>query len=702
MEKREIYLTAEFKRQTVKAISSILFFVVIYLVILMLCLILTALCITGGIFIIAIKPMLVTIALGIGLASMGFLILIFLLKFIFKSHKVDRSQLFEISKTNEPDLFRLIDDIIQEVGTSRPKNVYLSTEVNASVFYDSSFWSMFFPVEKNLQIGLGLVNTITKAELKAILSHEFGHFSQRTMKVGSYVYNVNQVIFNMLYDNESYEKIIQKWASVSGYFSIFVAIAIKINERIQWVLKKLNEIVNKSYLGLSREMEFHADEIAASVTGYEPLKNALLRMSLADNSFNYVLNFYQEKIQDNIKSENLYRDQAAVIKVIAEINNFPLKHELPEISLEEHNKFDKSKLVIKDQWASHPTIKERIQRLEKTNFSSPPSADTLANTVFRNLEETQKQFTIKMFESVNYRGETKLISDDKFQNEYRRVVWSNSFSRIYNGYYDHKNPSHIELTGLPAPDLTMELKDLFSDHQVNLVYSALALQNDVEQLTNISNNRLLIKSFDYDGVRYKKKEAGGLIKKLSSELETVNEEIKKNDSRIYEFFRKAEHRSNGPTELEHLYSGFFEFDNSFEAKYDLYQKLLNELQFVHTTTPYEQISSNLEKNKPLEESLKKEISTLLADQVLQSEITNDIKQNLEQYISKSLEYFDGTNYAEDNLNVLFNALHNYSYLLSRAFFLRKKKLLTYQENLLRIPLYTDVSQVKGSGESGIL
>jgi Zn-dependent protease with chaperone function len=89
--------------------------------------------------------------------------------------------------------------------------------------------------------------------------------------------------------------LVQRWANVSGYFSIFVIIAGKINEGIQWILRKLYVVVNKNYLGLSREMEFHADEIAASVTGYEPLKNSLLRMALADLSFNNVLNFYNNK-----------------------------------------------------------------------------------------------------------------------------------------------------------------------------------------------------------------------------------------------------------------------------------------------------------------------------------------------------------------------------------------------------------------------
>lgn len=34
-------------------------------------------------------------------------------------------------------------------------------------FYDSGLWSMLLPIQKNLEIGHGLVNSVTKSELKA-------------------------------------------------------------------------------------------------------------------------------------------------------------------------------------------------------------------------------------------------------------------------------------------------------------------------------------------------------------------------------------------------------------------------------------------------------------------------------------------------------------------------------------------------------
>jgi len=683
MKKSKVQLSSEFKVQAIKAIVAIVFFVFIYVLILLFAVGLTALCIIGSIYLIALMPMIVSVVLGIGLASLGVFILIFLLKFIFKSHNVERSHLTEVKKTDEPELFNLINEIVIEVGTSYPKKVYLSNDVNASVFYDSSFGSMFLPIKKNLQIGLGLVNTVTKMELKAILSHEFGHFSQRTMKVGSYVYNVNQVIFNMLYDNESYESLTQRWVNVNGYFSIFVFIAMKIIEKIQWILRKLYEVVNKSYLGLSREMEFHADEIAASVTGYESLKSSLLRMSLADRSFNDVLSFYEGKIPESIKSENIYRDQAEVIKFLTAINNLPIKNNLPDISLEEQSKFDKSKLFIKDQWASHPTIEERIKRLESTGFATQNGIDILANNIFREIDEIQKQLTNKLFEFISYQGETKFISFDNFQNEYKEEVLSNTFATIYNGYYDSKNPTLIELSHSKSLEDNIDIHKLFSDEKVDWVYTSIALQNDIEILRGISHNSLAIKTFDYDGVRYKRKDTNDLIEKLKIDLDKFNKQINKNDANIYEYFQKLEGQQNKQNKLGSLYSEFFEFDQSFGFKYDIYIKLLNELQFVNTTTSFEQIRTNLAGIKQLEDSLKLEINYMLSDSIYKAEITDEINQNLEQYTSKTWEYFSGTHYYDENLNILYTAIHNYAYLLSRGYFVMKRKILLYQEELIK-------------------
>jgi len=684
MKKEEIQLSKEFKTQEKKAIIAIAFFVITYLLFLATSIFLSFLCIAFGIFIIASKPMFFSILLGIGLGSLGILILIFLLNFLSKTHKIDRSNLVEITKVQEPEFFKMIEEIIHEVGTSFPKKVYISYEVNASVFYDSSFWSMFLPVKKNLHIGLGLVNTVSKEELKAILSHEFGHFSQRTMKVGSYVYYANQIIHNMLFENESYEKIVQKWAEVSGYFSIFVLIASKINKGIQWIFRKLYGVVNKSYLGLSREMEFHADEIASSVTGYLPLKKSLLRMSLAENSLIYIYNFYNGKISENIniKSENIYNDQTSVIQFLSEENNLKMINNLPEISLDELKKFDKSKLVIKDQWASHPSLEERIKRLEQTAYIKDNNAVGMANSIFSDITQLQKQFTEKIFEEFIFKEEAYTLTSNKFIEEYKLEFYKNSFSKIFNCYYDNKNPLHFDLNQSHSIIEEVDILDLFSKDKVDLVYTSIALQNDLEVLKNIENKSIYLKTFDYDGNRYSRKDAKSLIQKLRIELENINEKIKRNDINIYCCFLRFENDQKKSNELKYLYSEFFSFDKEFESKFDIYIKLTEKLEFVSVTTPYEQITANFNSLKPAEDALKEEIGKLLLDNWLASDITHEITENLEKYISKSWDYFGTTIYNEENLKLLFTAINNYAYLLHRRYFLIKKELLNYQEKLI--------------------
>ncbi len=693
MQKTDIKLTKAFRVQTTKTILAIAFFAVSYLLIVLLAIGLTALCVYGGVMLIAISPSFLTIVSGAGLASLGILVLIFLLKFLFQSQHTDRSHFLEITRSDEPRLFAMIDEIVAEVKTSFPKKVYLSADVNAAVFYDSGVWSMFFPVEKNLLIGLGLINTVSQLELKAILAHEFGHFSQRTMKVGSYVYNVNKVIFNMLYDNESYDKLIRRWSSITNFFSFFVGLAVKIITGIQWVLKKLYVIINKNYMGLSREMEFHADEIAANVTGFEPLKSSLLRMSLADHSFDSVLNFYNARITDRIISDNLYRDQLYVLGLLAERSNFPIRNNLPDISLEEQSRFDKSKLVIKDQWASHPGTRERIERLEQTNIRFEAQEDYPANKIFTDIERIQKELTANIFGAVAYTGETQVISSGNFRSAYRSDMESNSFSVIYNGYYDQKHPLLSEPDKIPQGPNDRTFDELFSDKQVDLVYTGIALQSDIETLRHIADKRINVKTFDYDGIKYSGKDSGILLQRLETELAKVNEAIEKNDIEIFNFFKDLEHgQKDASPRLALLYRELFEFDQLFDSRYQVYTELSNDLQFINVTTPLEQISANLLHIRPLEETLAAEIRNLLADPGYDAVITNEIRESLEKYISGEWLYFNGHQYNDQNLNILFSAMNDYAFLLSRIYFLLKKKLLSYQEALLHNHTQQDIRQ----------
>lgn len=678
-----IQVSPNFKKMTVKTVLAIILFILVYFVLLSLAVGMTALCVIGGIALIAAKPIPITIGFGIGLASLGFFILIFLFKFLFKQHKIDRSHLIEISEHEEPKLYAFIQEIVREVQTDFPKKIYLSSDVNACVFYDSSFWSMLFPVRKNLQIGLGLVNTLSEQEFRAILAHEFGHFSQRSMKVGSYVYNVNQVIFNMLYDNESFDKMIQKWANVSGYFSIFVSIAVKKIQGIQWVLRKMYDFINVSYMALSREMEFHADEIAANVAGYLPLKESLLRIDLANHSYNAVISYYDAKIPDNIKSKNIYKEQVFVMNFLATQNNLSFKNNLPLVSELDLSKYNKSKLTIKNQWASHPSIEERIRALELTNIQKK-RIEKPAIQLFENEERLQEIITDKLFSAVTYNENTTLLEIDIFKTEYSQTYNKNSFPTEYNGYYDNKNPIYFDVNDIDDYNISETMDLLFSKERIDMVYDLIALENDKNILTNIVNKDYDIKSFDYEGKKYKSNEAGNLIPKIETDQNRFRQSIRENDLRIYKFFYNEALINGNANILKEKYINFFKHDSEYDKNAELYNNISKATGFISVVTPFEQIRKNLEALLPFEQELKAEIKKLMEDEILKDEISQQTIEIFEKYLSEEWRYFNGAVYIDENLKILFTATNYYYNLLSRKYFLTKKELLNYQIAQLEI------------------
>jgi len=672
-----VQVSPKFKKITGKAVFAIILFIITYLILLLFAIGMTVLCVMGGIALIVAKPMAITIGLGIGLASLGFFILIFLFKFIFKKHEVDRSHLLEIFEKDEPKLFAFIREIVTEVQTDFPKRVYLSSDVNACVFYDSNFWSMVLPIRKNLQIGLGLVNTISEQEFKAILAHEFGHFSQRSMKVGSYVYNVNQVIFNMLYDNETFDSMIQKWANISGYFSICVSIAVKIIQGIQWILRKMYEYVNISYMALSREMEFHADEIAANVAGYLPLKESLLRMDLAAHSYNTVLGYYDGKIPDNIKSKNIYKEQGFVMNFLATQNNLSFKNYLPIVSELDLSKYNKSKLTIKNQWASHPNPEERIRALELTNIHKTGNEQP-AILLFENGEKIQEKITKKLFSAVTYTESTTTLDFEEFKTDYSKTFNKNSFPTEYNCYYDNKNPIEFDVNSIVEFNVSETMDMLFSKEKVDMVYDLIAFENDKNVLTNIANKEYDIKSFDYDGQKYKSTEAQNLILKIETDQNSIKERIKENDLKIYKFFYDEAKKKGNASILKEKYINFFKQDSEYDNKVALSSKISDATSFISIVTPFEQIRQNLKTLQPFEIELKSEIKKLIEDETLKDEISQHTNEIFEKYLSKEWEYFNGTEYYNDNLQILFNATNEYNYLLSRKYLIIKLDLLNYQ------------------------
>lgn len=682
MNAQEIKTTPGFKSQLVKTVISILLFVLVYLVILILAIGLTIGCIYLGYNLITFHVSILTIIIGAGIGIIGVVVLFFLIKFAFKVTKVDRSHLVEIKRNEEPELFKMIDEIVKKVNTSFPKKVFLSADVNAAVFYDSSFWSMFLPIRKNLMIGLGLVNAITKEELKAILSHEFGHFSQDSMRLGSYVYNVNQIIHNLLFDNESLQKVINSLSSL-GSLSFFIGLSVGIIEGIQWILRMMYGIVNKSYMGLSREMEFQADQIASTVTGSEPLISSLLRLDLAQASFGSAIEFYESRIAENKKSENIFKEQFYVMSYLAEKNQLSFNdNKLPIVTFNELNKFNKSKLVIENQWASHPTLEQRVDHLNSFSNSVKDSNNELANYVFKDLESIQHKLTKKIFQNVAYIGKAEFVTYEGFKSLYHEDFEKNSFDILYNGYYDNYNIQPFDLDKEIVIKEELDFKKVFSEKAKEEVISLLHLRNDEDTIKRISSKEIQVRTFDYDGVKYKRKKCAELIKTLQDEIGKKEVFLKELDEQIYSCLLRKETDRNKDLKLKDLYGKLFSFDNQFESKVKLFSQLIDATQFFQHQISATDVFRYLGELSLLENQLKEEIKFFLEEESISMHLSVQIRENFALYLSKEWRYFINEAYQDKNIEMLYAAINNYYWMLNKTYFQLKKDLLDYQVELV--------------------
>lgn len=675
-----IKVSPKFKNRAVRAILSIVLFVAVYLLLFAVAIGVCILCGYLALQLIVFKFSFITAAIGIGLLAVGFFILYFMVKFAFTRNSSNYSHLTEIKIQDEPELHRMIEKLVNEVGTKFPKKIFISPEVNATVFYDSNFWSMFLPIRKNLHIGLGLVNTMSVSELKGIMAHEFGHFSQKSMKVGSFVYNVNKVIHNILYDNDSYNDALNSWAKSSNYFVIVTWIATYFNQFVQFILKLVYKVVNVNYLRLSREMEFHADAIATRIVGSKPMISSMLRIDLSSQAYDTVMSYYNEHFEKAIVTNNIFPQQLFALNFIAETNQIAVQNNLPNVTQEHAERFNKSKLVIKNQWDSHPSMNDRIAAFKNLNVPEKNPDHRPANVLFRNIDATQQKISQKIFALVPYTEKTVIQDLQPFSADLKEKYLKAKYPDVFNSYYDNYNVTPFDLEATHNYQV-LPVEDLFSAAITELIYSVNSQLNDSNTLKSIAENPNDLKTFDYDGQKYKVAEAASVADKIASETKIYQEQLAQNDLDIYHSFLKKSEQKNLEIQYKTYYENYFKADQMWESQIGAYSDMVNHFSFAYETMPFDQINAKMKTFYFTEKGFKNALENMLNDPFFADSITETIEKDCLHYLSNDFVYFSNNVYIDTEINSKNNAVGHYYYLLQHNYFLKKKQLLEFMAAL---------------------
>ena len=312
----------------------------------------------------------------------------YLIKPLFVFPKNTDPNRVEINSNECKDLYALIKDVAEKTGNKMPKRIYLSADVNAYVFYNSSsIWSLLFPTNKNLTIGIGLLYGMNDKEIKAILAHEFGHFSQKTMRIGTLTYRLLLITRTMVqYSEERLRD--DALERQSKDYSWFMHLESKPIEYLTKQTIRIYKSIEKKNRRLSRYMELEADNMACSIVGPKHHISALCKLEIMGKRYDEF-----ESLLENLLRNGFYLSDYK--KGLLYFNNCISNNALYKVEYKDtitapigDDNIYTSKVTIIDGWNTHPTLSERVKNANSFAYDTSENESLSISDAFELIDES--------------------------------------------------------------------------------------------------------------------------------------------------------------------------------------------------------------------------------------------------------------------------------------------------------------------------
>jgi Zn-dependent protease with chaperone function len=264
-----------------------------------------------------------------------FKLLIFLLFFSFLIIKsiwirMEPPVGFLVTRTDAPDLFGILDDIIRQQNSVVPDAVYLNNDFNAFISQVPRL-GIFGWYKNFLVLGLPYMFACNSDQFKAVLAHEFGHFSGAHGRTGTWVYRVRASWYN-----------IQRNMQESQQYGAFI---------FRWFFNWYIPYFNAYSFVLIRQHEYEADHWGTKYAGARVNAEELVNSTIKGQ----VTGPYWEKIWARVNDEPDPPPQVFSNAVIL------LKQPVPELNYQQH--LQKSLTIRTQNEDTHPSLKDRLNAI---------------------------------------------------------------------------------------------------------------------------------------------------------------------------------------------------------------------------------------------------------------------------------------------------------------------------------------------------
>lgn len=483
------------------------------------------------------EPLISFLLIGIA----GFLV-VFMAKPLFSIQRGHSGDDLELKPEEQPLLFEFLHRLADEAGAPRPKRVFVSPRVNASVFYDLSILNLIFPSKKNLEIGLALVNVLSLGELKAVLAHEFGHFAQRSMAVGRWVYVAQQIAGHIVAQRGALDRFVDGLSRIDFRVAWIGWLLSLIIWSIRSLVELLFRLVVLAQRALSREMEYQADLVATALTGSDALVHALHKLGAADDAWQRSLAFAEDELKANRVVDDLFAVQSRIIMHLRIVQADPNYGRAPPIvgEAQDHRVFVDSLAKPPAMWSTHPENADR-ERNVKQRYVAASIDPRPGWELFQNAASLRQKVTRELLRGVLKEPDTVPSSpiaeslaalDKQFDLP--------SLKRRYRGSYLNRALTRHAATvtelfeGIPGQSNLGEIAaELYDDRHDQDLDRLRALTAEAASIKGLIDGALSTgnRNFRWRGEELKREDLPRTLAAIESELAQVRDALHRHDRR---------------------------------------------------------------------------------------------------------------------------------------------------------------------------
>lgn len=395
-----------------------------------------------------------------------------LLGFTFRRQK---DFFVDLKRQEHPELFQLIDEICERVGSPKPVRVRMDNRVNASAGFHLGPIG-FLTNRLVLTIGTPLVKKLTVAELGGVLAHEFGHFTQAgAMRLSYIIRSVDGWFVRVVFDRDRFDEMLD---TMKEQRHIVVLIMGWIANGFVWVARKSLWLLMMaghaicSYL--MRQMEYDADYYERQIVGTEQFKQTFLKMNLLMAGEQIAINHLQA----------LWARQQLV-------DNLPLlicqqAEKLPEAVVQQFCQSLESENDPAPWHSNHPSNYQRISLAVRNPTAGILHSDTPAHLLLKNIDPIARELSVLEYRE-NYKlpiqADTLLSTEKYLGMDAERAVKIEQMKTYFGGLLSDRHLAFPEAIGHYAELSTVELVSKISEYRdwLEQSHSSFATQSEAQE-----------------------------------------------------------------------------------------------------------------------------------------------------------------------------------------------------------------------------